>query len=115
MVTHIVMFKFKPDCPPETVQEMRAGLLSLKDKIDLIRNWEVGLNVGASSRPYDLVVYSTFDSMEDVAAFRVNPDQSRLPPMSGSLWKSLVRSITKTKPDAGLRTGQWFVCIYCAP
>jgi len=74
MVTHIVMFKFKPECPPETVQAMRAGLLSLKDKIDIIRNWEVGLNVGASSRPYDLVVYSTFDSMEDVAAFRVDPD-----------------------------------------
>ena len=74
MVTHIVMFKFKPDCPQETVQEMRTRLLSLKDKIDLIRKWEVGLNVGASSRPYDLVVYSTFDSLEDVAAFRVNPD-----------------------------------------
>ena len=74
MVTHIVMFKFKPDYPPETVQAMRAGLLSLKDKIDIIRNWEVGLNVGASSRPYDLVVYSTFDSMEDVAAFRVDRD-----------------------------------------
>ena len=74
MVTHIVMFKFKPDCSPATVQDLRARLLALKDKIALIRKWEVGINIGASSRPYDLVVYSTFDTMEDVAAFRVNPD-----------------------------------------
>lgn len=74
MITHIVMFKFKPDCSAETVQDLRARLLSLKDKIDLIRKWEVGTNIGASSRPYDLVVYSTFDTLEDVAAFRSNPD-----------------------------------------
>jgi hypothetical protein len=74
MVTHIVMFKLKPDCPPGTVEDLKARLLSLKDKIGTIRKWEVGINVGASSKPYDLVVYSTFDTMEDVAAFRVNPD-----------------------------------------
>jgi len=74
MVTHIVMFKLKADCPPGTAEDLKARLLSRKGKIDLIRKWEVGLNVGASSKPYDLVVYSTFDTMEDVAAFRVHPD-----------------------------------------
>lgn len=73
MVTHIVMFKFKPDIPAGTAEDLRQRLLALQPAIDVICKWEVGLNVGESSRPYDLVVYSTFDSMEDLAAFRKHP------------------------------------------
>ena len=73
MVTHIVMFKFQPDCPPATIEEMRQQLVGLKGKIDLIRGWEVGINTGESSHAFDLVVYSTFDSMADLAAFRKDP------------------------------------------
>ena len=55
-------------------QLKRPDSTIIPPKIDLIRKWEVGTNIGASSRPYDLVVYSTFDTLEDVAAFRSNPD-----------------------------------------
>ena len=73
MITHIVMFKIKEDAPEDAAHQMRARLMELPEAIDVVRKWEVGINIGASSKPFDMVVYSTFDSMEDVATFRDHP------------------------------------------
>ena len=73
MITHIVMIKLKDDAPEGTAERIRDKLLALADATDLMRKWEVGTNIGASSSPGDVVVYSTFDSLEDITAFRTHP------------------------------------------
>jgi len=72
MITHVVMMKFKADAPEDTPQKVREHLLGLGE-LDMVQKWEVGLNVGASTSANDLVVYSTFDSLDAVAEFRVHP------------------------------------------
>lgn len=70
MIKHIVAFKLKN---PDDAQSMKAKLLELKDVVDFIRLWEVGINIGPSSNPYEVVIYSEFDSMDDLATFRKHP------------------------------------------
>lgn len=72
MITHVVMLKLKDDAPEGTAQRIREHLLGLAE-LDMVRKWEVGINIGESSKPYDLVVYSTFDSLEAIDEFRVHP------------------------------------------
>ena len=70
MIKHIVMFKLKDR---STAPQMKARLMEIEGNIDVIREWEVGINIGESSKPYDVVVYSAFDSLADVATFRKHP------------------------------------------
>jgi len=72
MIRHVVMIKLKADAPDDAAQKIREHLLGLSE-IDVVRDWEIGINIGASSSAYDLVVNSSFDSLEDVATFRVHP------------------------------------------
>lgn len=70
MIKHIVAFKLKN---PDDAQAMKAILMQLKDATEEIRLWEVGINIGPSSQPYEVVIYSEFDSMEALATFRNHP------------------------------------------
>ncbi len=67
MIKHIVMWKFKPG----TETEMHAfldGLRGLYGVIPQIRAQEVGVNCAPGN--YDAVLISTFDSMEDLEAYK---------------------------------------------
>ena len=60
MVKHIVMFKLKES-------------LSENEKIEIMNNLHVGLNINPSEK-WDICLDSTFDSLEDVKAYSVHPD-----------------------------------------
>ncbi len=66
MYKHIVAFKLKDanDAPA-----MKATLMRLRDEPQ-VRHWEVGINSGPSGQPYEVVIYSEFDSRADLLAFR---------------------------------------------
>ena len=70
MIKHIVAFKLKN---PSDAQVVKSHLMELDGAIDVIRFWEVGINIGASSKPYEVAVYALFDSLEDLAIFRDHP------------------------------------------
>lgn len=70
MIKHVVMFKLKDRA---SAPQVREKLMELDGSMDVIRTWEVGINIGESSKPYDVVVYSAFDSLADVAYFRKHP------------------------------------------
>ncbi len=73
MIAHIVVIKLKADTPDDVKQLILEQLEKLKSTIGVIRRWEVGANIGASSNPGDFVVNSSFDSLEDIETFRVHP------------------------------------------
>ncbi|MDF2985328.1 MAG: Stress responsive Barrel Domain-containing protein [Eubacterium sp.] len=73
MLTHVVFFKLK-DKSQETLEKVKADLLALKDKISLIKSIEVGLDILHTERSYDVVLYSKFDSLEDMQAYQVHPE-----------------------------------------
>ncbi len=78
MIKHIVMWKFKDFAQGRTKKEnielVKSMLEELPSKIDFIRSMQVHLNVNTKNGMYDAVLISTFDSLEDVAAYTVHPD-----------------------------------------
>ena len=77
MVKHIVMWTLKDFAEGRSKSEnlvlMKERLEALGSKIDAIRHLEVGLNLTDSEEAYDIVLYSEFDSREDLEAYRVHP------------------------------------------
>lgn len=82
MIKHIVMWKFKGFAQGRTKKEnlelVKSMLEELPQKIDFIRSMEIHFNVNSKSSMYDAVLISTFDSLEDVAAYREHPDHKAI-------------------------------------
>ena len=82
MIRHVVMFKLKksdnPSQDEKMKQEVKSRLDALPAKIDVIRSMEVGINVVLSERAFDLVLVSTFDSLDDLETYRVHPDHQEV-------------------------------------
>lgn len=77
MVKHIVLFKLKEELPATEKQavmnQFKEAIEALPAKISVIRKIEVGLNVNPAEA-WDIVLYSEFDSLEDVKTYAVHPD-----------------------------------------
>ena len=72
MIKHIVFFKLE-DNSNEHKKIIQDKLLSLKNKIDIIKYIEVGINFAKEERAYDLVLISDFESIEDMQSYAINP------------------------------------------
>lgn len=73
MILHVVMFKMR-DRSAEHLAECKARLDSLPPKVPEIRSFDVGVDVVRSERSWDLVLVSTFDDLDGLRAYQVNPD-----------------------------------------
>ena len=69
MIKDIVCFKLK-DNSPQKKQEAADRLLSMKGKVDLIRDIEVGTDFLCSERSYDVILQVTLDSKEDLEKYQ---------------------------------------------
>ncbi|MDE7231224.1 MAG: Dabb family protein [Oscillospiraceae bacterium] len=72
MIRHIVMWKFKED-QHDNMLLFRERLLALRDRIPEIREMEVGININPSERSFDAVLVSSFDSLDALKSYSVNP------------------------------------------
>lgn len=81
MLKHIVMFRMKEEAEgrtkEENIQRLVDILKGLKDKIPVVRYLEVGVNKGSSRSASDVVLYTEFDSMEDLAIYRNHPEHQK--------------------------------------
>ena len=78
MIKHIVMWRFIDEAEGKTKEEniqiVKRGLESLVGVIPQIRDFEVGVNINTeASTAFDAVLVSTFDSWEDLKAYRADP------------------------------------------
>ena len=73
MIKHIVMWIVKEENREENMQKMKRDLEALKSEIKEIVEIEVGIDINRSSAAYDLILYSTFESMEELNAYQVHP------------------------------------------
>lgn len=77
MIHHIVMFKLMeiPDRKQKEALklEVKKRLEALPSKISVIRSLEVGMNVVAQERAFDIVLISIFDNLDDLETYRVHP------------------------------------------
>lgn len=77
MVKHIVLFQLAPDMDPalkqQVMQDFKKAIEALPATIPFLRSVEVGININPSEI-FDLALYSTFDTLDDVRAYAVHPD-----------------------------------------
>jgi hypothetical protein len=77
MIRHIVMFKLKEFPDPAEKQKaaeiLKNELLSMKTKIPVIGEFEVGINFNPASFAFDVVINSTFESHSDLEIYQFHP------------------------------------------
>ncbi len=77
MIHHIVMFKLYDTedraQKEHHKQELKKRLEALPSKIDVIRSMDVGINILEQARAFDVVLVSTFDSLDDLETYRIHP------------------------------------------
>jgi len=79
MVKHIVMWKIKDGFNKDEIYEqIKEKVLSLKEFIPEIKHIEVGRNITSSINAYDVVLYSEFDSKEDMDTYLVHPEHVKV-------------------------------------
>ena len=77
MIRHIVFFKLK-DNSKANKQRIKDVILPLKEKIDVIKFYQVGINFSNEERAYDLALVSDFYSVDDLESYAVHPEHLKI-------------------------------------
>ncbi|MFA5233284.1 MAG: Dabb family protein [Sulfurimonas sp.] len=78
MIVHIVIFKFRDENKSSNIQEVTKRLNALVELITELKLIEVGVNFTDSERAFDLSLYSTFQTKEDLAAYAIHPEHLKV-------------------------------------
>ena len=74
MIRHIVMWKMAPaEDKEEKAMAIKENLEALIDKIDVIENIEVGINFNDTESASDVVLVSTFKTVEALNEYQNHP------------------------------------------
>ena len=74
MIKHVVVFKFKPETDERERTAVINELRDLPNKIDVIREYEVGLDVLRSQRSWDGVIIGTYDDLDALQKYQRHDD-----------------------------------------
>ena len=89
MITHIVCWRVKSTdsaSKEENMERIKEILEALSTKIDELITLEVGVNFNDSPAAYDVSLYTTFNTKEDLEAYQIHPDHVK----AASFVKSVV-------------------------
>ena len=78
MVKHIVMWKFREAVPEEDKLEMKRQLEALKGVVPSLLEIEIGMDCSGKDAAMDMVLYSEFNSMDDLAAYAGHPEHLKV-------------------------------------
>ena len=78
MLTHLVLFKFKPDTTPDQIQQLADGLGALPEVIADIREFRFGKDVFRSERSFDFGLVSSFESRDALQRYQVHPEHQKV-------------------------------------
>jgi len=78
MIRHIVFFKFKDGVDDMGRQALVDALEGLKSRISLVRELEVGVDIGRKHNSYDIVLNSLFDTFDDVESYAAHPEHVKV-------------------------------------
>ncbi|NOQ30157.1 MAG: Dabb family protein [Helicobacteraceae bacterium] len=74
MIVHIVMFKFKEENKEANILKAKVMLEALEEKIEPLLAMEVGVDFSKTERAFDLSLYSTFNSKEDLSVYATHKE-----------------------------------------
>lgn len=74
MIKHIVMWRMAPaEDAKEKAMAIKENLEALKDKIDVLVDIEVGINFNETEAASDVVLVSTFETVEALNEYQNHP------------------------------------------
>ena len=73
MIRHVVVFKLKPGVSEARRDEWLEMSRRLHGRIELVRNFKIGVDLLRLPRSYDVAVVADFDNLEDVRAYAERP------------------------------------------
>lgn len=82
MVKHIVMWRFDSE---ENCKQAKTLLDTLPEKISEIVEFEAGFDFNRSDAAYDLCLYSSFNSHDDLKAYQVDAAHVEVAKFIGSV------------------------------
>ena len=86
MIVHIVIFKFNKQDIEANILKVTQELNNLLEKIDVLKSMEVGVNFTDSDRAFDLSLYSTFETKQDLQTYAIHPEHLKV--------VALIKSVT---------------------
>lgn len=78
MIVHIVMFKFNEENKKENILVVKVALEALVKKIPELKCLEVGIDFNQGERAFDLSLYSSFTTKDDLKAYSVHPEHLKV-------------------------------------
>ncbi|MBP9492936.1 MAG: Dabb family protein [Sulfurospirillum sp.] len=72
MIKHIVFFKLE-DNSEANKEAVKARIMGMKGKIDVLKHIEVGVNFSPEERAFDLALVTDFETKEDLQAYAIHP------------------------------------------
>lgn len=94
MIKHIVMWRLKEEAgnnsKVENAKKIKKELEALKVEIKEIVDLEVGINIVDDSQAYDLVLYSVFNTKNDLKKYATNPKHVKVASFIKSVAESRV-------------------------
>ena len=83
MIKHVVFFRLLDEAEGKTklenAQIIRDGLLALRDKIDVLVDETVGINIpNAKNTDHDICLTCTFKTWEDLDAYATHPEHVKV-------------------------------------
>ena len=83
MVKHVVFFRLADEAEGKTkienAQIIKQGLLSLLDKVPVLRSERVGINIpNATKTDYDICLECEFDTWADVDTYQNHPEHLKV-------------------------------------
>jgi hypothetical protein len=90
MLTHVVLFKFKPNTTEEDIQKLAEGLGGLPYVIEEIKEYRFGTDIIHSERSYDFALISSFDDLAAMQSYQVRPEHQKVLAHVKSITSSVV-------------------------
>ncbi|MCX7884327.1 MAG: Dabb family protein [Caloramator sp.] len=89
MIKHIVAWKLKKESEGNNKEEnakiIKSKLEALKETITEIKHIEVGININNSDVAYDVVLYSEFETLEDLEKYQKHPEHVKIAEFIGKV------------------------------
>ena len=84
MIKHVVLFKLKSFETEEEKQtkelEIKKALLDLKEKIEVLKSVEVGINAN-TDEDFNIALTTAFGNFEDLETYAKHPDHQSVIPL----------------------------------
>jgi hypothetical protein len=72
------MFRFKEQNREINIAEVTSRLNALVELIPTLKSMEVGVDFSRSERAFDMSIYSTFDTKEDLQAYAIHKEHLKV-------------------------------------